>query len=445
MPFIFSLDIGTSSLKGALINQEGVCVRKSQRFYIVQDLSLIRTSVWHRAFREVVRELSSYLSQDQIEAIIISSHAPSLIPVDEEGKPIEPPLHHFFSKGEPLETSSFYLSNLNFYKNTFPESYEKCSTFLTVSEYFVFLLTGEKVTASPLYEYNKYFWDEKELATYGLDSHKMAPFFYTGQIIGKTLGKEGEPKGIDVILGGIDYLSSLIGAGALEEGFITDRAGSSEGINLCQLEVKGSTHFYSLPQLPAGFYNLGFVLRGTGLVLDRIRYGGRSVLSYKESLDRVISSDPSYHLYYMTPASFFWNFNYDGGFFIGSLKEASFLNLARAKLEAIVFSMKGILEEWSSDSFKQREPIRVIGGQSKNSLWNQFKADILERTIEVPVILEADLLGNAMIAFIAKGFYSDFKEASSMIKIAQIIEPDSTKKAIYREKYDFFKNFKRSD
>lgn len=443
MPYIFSLDIGTSSLKGALINQEGVCIKKSQRFYIAEDLSLIRTSVWHKAFRDVIKELSAYLSQDQIEAIIISSHAPSLIPLDKKDNVIEPPLHHFYPKGESFNTSSFYLSTLNFYKKNFPDNYEECSTFLTVSEYFVFLLTGEKVTASPLYTYNDYFWEKDELVSFGLDINKMAPFFYTGQTIGKTLGKEGEPKGIDVILGGIDYLSSLIGAGAFEEGFITDRAGSSEGLNLCQLEMQENDYFYSLPQLPEGFYNSGVVLRGTGLVLDRIRYGGRSVLSYRESLERVLSADPFYHLYYMTPSPYFWDFNYDAGFFIGSLKEASFSNLARAKLEAILFSMKGLLEEWKKSSFKQREAIRVVGGQSKSSLWNQFKADIIERPLEVPVVLEADLLGNAIIAFVAKGFYKSFKEASPMIKIAQVIEPDSTRRALYREKYEFFKNFKK--
>lgn len=445
MSYILSLDIGTSNLKGALISAEGICLRKSQRFYIVEDLSLIRTSAWHKAFREVIKELSSYTSQDQIIGVIVSAHAPSLILLDENDKVIEPPIHHLFLKGEPLDTPSFYLSSLKFYRDNNPQEYERVATFLTVSEYFVFLLTGEKVTASPLYNYNKYFWDKEELESYNLDANKMPPFYYTGQIIGKTQGREGEPKGIDVILGGIDYLSSLVGAGALEEGFITDRAGSSQGLNLCQLERINIFPFYSLPQLPEEFHNLGVVLHGTGLVLDRLRYGGRFSLSYRESFTRVLSSDPFYHLYYMSPSSYFWNFNYDAGFFIGSIKEASFLNLARAKLEAIVFSMKGVLEEWSQHSFKQREAIRVIGGQSRDPLWNQFKSDILERSLEVPAILEADLLGNSMIAFTSKGFYKDLKEASQMIKIAEIIEPNLSKRAIFSEKYNFFKNFKKNN
>jgi sugar (pentulose or hexulose) kinase len=48
---------------------------------------------------------------------------------------------------------------------------------------------------------------------------------------------------------------------------------------------------------------------------------------------------------------------------------------------------------------------------SRNTIWNQIKANILDTTIHIPNVKEASALGAALLAALAQGIYKDFNEA----------------------------------
>ena len=67
--------------------------------------------------------------------------------------------------------------------------------------------------------------------------------------------------------------------------------------------------------------------------------------------------------------------------------------------------------------------------ESRSPLWNQIKADILQRPVCVTSSKEAACLGAAMLAGKAAGIFDNIEEASaSMVKITARYEPDPRKK-----------------
>ena len=66
----------------------------------------------------------------------------------------------------------------------------------------------------------------------------------------------------------------------------------------------------------------------------------------------------------------------------------------------------------------------ITGGQSANDLWVQYKADITGMKIEVPECADAELMGDAVLAFKGAGLYSSVTEgAEKMCRIRKTFIP----------------------
>lgn len=64
--------------------------------------------------------------------------------------------------------------------------------------------------------------------------------------------------------------------------------------------------------------------------------------------------------------------------------------------------------------FRTRE-LLLVGGGSRNGLWNQIKADVLNLPIKVIDEAETTVLGAALFAWHATGYYASAEEARSQV------------------------------
>jgi xylulokinase len=72
-------------------------------------------------------------------------------------------------------------------------------------------------------------------------------------------------------------------------------------------------------------------------------------------------------------------------------------NLVRAALESAIFGMRIGLEGFKTLGFRARE-IRLTGGGSKNSLWQNIAANVMNLPVRIPVTGEAAAFGGAIQA-----------------------------------------------
>ena len=86
------------------------------------------------------------------------------------------------------------------------------------------------------------------------------------------------------------------------------------------------------------------------------------------------------------------------------------------------------------------EAVRLAGGAAKSPIWAQIFADVFELPVEIVETEELGTLGCAMAAAVATGACPDLAAAAQrMVRIKARIQPDPAASAIYRRKYQQYK------
>ena len=72
-----------------------------------------------------------------------------------------------------------------------------------------------------------------------------------------------------------------------------------------------------------------------------------------------------------------------------------------------------------------------LGGGSKSNIWNQLKADITGKIIQIPKYEETTSLGAAMLAGVKCGYFKSVHEAAEKcVRIKMVYKPRDTEKYI---------------
>ncbi|WP_053228303.1 xylulokinase [Spirochaeta cellobiosiphila] len=442
---VLCIDVGTSALKGGLIDSRGDLFSKntiSYKDWGTPDYDNWNPQIWIDALRDAVASLGGY---DSIAAVSISSHGPSLVPIDKDGRPTYNAMLWLDQRNSFREGgTSYFLPKAAWLRDNHPEVYDKTSSFLSVAEYISYYLTGEKTTITSHDEFTPYIWKEEDISLYDLDPRKFPPFVKMGDIIG-TVQKEpgfttGLPQGVPVVASGSDFLASLLGTGAVSPGRVCDRAGSSEGINLCAGEKHDHPHLRQLPHVIEGYQNLSGILSSTGRLFEWYRrLSGLENSSYRQMLMGIEKTEAATGKPLFIPTlNCKGAMDFHEGVFWGLEPEQDKHHLGRAVVEAIGYSIKSVLHDFESIGYKVEE-LRVSGGQAKNVMWNQIKSDIIGKRILVPEIEDAELLGNACCAMVAQGEYPNLKEASeALVKVKAVYTPRWNYHDRYKEGYEHY-------
>jgi xylulokinase len=400
-PLVLSADIGTSSLKVAFIDSDGTVAAFAREAYPAQAGAAL-TVVWENALASAISALSAeYAARtgsnaaDRIEAICVSANGPTLVPYTIDGKSLPPLLWcdgrvAGSASGESAETKSLFLPHAAWFAQNEPALYEKTKLFISAQEWMSFMLGAEPVTALPNDLYEDYYWNKTQCALFGLDRMKFPPFVEMGGIIGGVSEKAAQRFNLKphtpIIAGTPDFIAALIGTGIVEPGLVCDRAGTSEGINLCASFPKtgGIPAFdglRTLPHIHKDRWNLGCIIPQSGSLFDQYRMeSNQQYCGYDELLRNIIKK-----------------------------KDKGYATLAMMALQ-----VKNALDTFQKNGFVIAE-MRVSGGQAKSRLWNQLKADLTGCVLVVPEIADGELAGNFCLAAVALGNAKNIDEAAARL------------------------------
>ncbi len=422
---VFCADIGTSSLKAALIDYSGnvLCFTK-KRF-----VSGLGTKRWITALREASREfVKNFLFDSKevphISAVSISGNGPSLANDagqflwNEPYEPDEPAAFIAKSAGQ----KSLFLPRILHVKHSMPEIWNQPGPVVSVPEYLVMQLTGEAATLLPDSRYSAAYWDEELLCMFDIPKEKLPPFVDLGKPTGILLKEEAELLDFTqtdmppVFCGGPDFAIALIGTNTLVPGKICDRAGSSEGINLCTFDPLFAEGIRTLPSPVSPLWNASVLIPDSG---ERFAYWRL------ENLYGNIPEDECVR--YLLK-----NTDSDG---YELLLRIAFE--VRSNLYKLVsFANKNGISPYSY--------VTCTGGQAHSSAWLQMKADILGLTLVQPASPDAELTGNAAIALAGIGVFDTIPiAAAKMHKSQRDFLPSKSRQAMYQEQ--FLKLAKKSE
>ncbi|MFK5949572.1 MAG: FGGY-family carbohydrate kinase [Methylococcales bacterium] len=131
-----------------------------------------------------------------------------------------------------------------------------------------------------------------------------------------------------------------------------------------------------------------------------------------------------------------WEFS--GGLFVGLEVDHGPAEMGRAVTNAIAYGVRDLIETLEKNNCPI-ESLRVSGGQGRSTVWNQMKADVTGKRIEVPAVIDTELMGNACTGFTASGYFSSLQESTeSMVRIDKTHTPDKIEHEKFNEGYNYY-------
>ena len=446
---VLSIDIGTSTLKSALVNsQRGVLESFDVNYfdYFNVDFENFDFKIWIFSLKKVI----SNFKYKPIDCMSISGISPCLIALGSDLIPLEV-LHWNSSKvvGNFSGKSAF----LPFVLSTVERGiYGKIKYFVSCFEYFIYLLTGNLITSYPNLSYIPFIWDDIEISAYNLDKDKFPPFLRMGTSVGQVTNSAsiefGIKSGIEVINAGIDYLSVLIGIGAFFPGVISNRTGTSEGFNFVSDEC---LHGFSLayPYFLDNLFIIGKIIpSGYLLQLFKDKFF-RSNKSFQEFFQEIAKAYKLCDVYfYLNKKELFSDRILIDSQIRNDLSKGIFgklenpLQIVMAILESSYFSFYNRILQIKSLK-KDILDIFVSGSNSDNSFLNELKSNIIGRDLKVFEFKHSEIIGNAILAFYCLKEFDSLDEAFKKIaKFKKVIPFNSNVHNTYLEKYNkYISNF----
>lgn len=346
------------------------------------------------------------------------------------------------------------LLKLMWLKRHAPQAMDEADYFLMTPGLLTHKLCGEFsidptiASTAMAMDLGKRDWSPKMLELAEAPSSLFPRWAEPGEVVGKVHARASRetriPEGTPVVAGGHDTQFAAIGSGArLEEAILSSgtweilmvradsfrptRLGFEEG-----LIIEADTQ--------PGFWNPQMLMMASGVLewVQKHFYAGIS--GSKPAYDHMIAEAaqvepgsggvtviPSF-----VPATGPTKKYGTHGTILGLELTTSRAQIYRAALEGLCFQLRSALDIMARAVGFEAQGIRVVGGGSKNPLWNQLRADITGLPVTTIAQEEATVLGAALFALVGAGKFSSLKQALKGTKIRdKTFEP-----ARDREVYD---------
>jgi len=456
---IVALDIGTTSAKAAIFRRDGTCLAL-ERAPIPSIIGAnpveheIDPRAWTGAVDGMLARLAAAVPGGLagVQCIAVSGNGPTLLPVDARGEPLCNAITWMDRRAaeesalaEPLLGRSldpaYNLPKVLWLKNHRPALYEATRRFSSCPEYICARLCGEWVSFLPAEGYQAIIWDKASIRLLGLDEDKFPPFAGLGVPLGGVTqaasARTGLPAGIPVVGGGPDFIASLIGTATTAPRRACDRSGTSEGINLCWDKPHArDPRLLFMPHVVAPYENISGVISATGRAVSWFMgIEGLGAADHQGFFEAAASAPAGagkllFLPYLAGERAPLWDPEARGAFIGLSLKHGR-REMARAVAESAGFAMRdviGVMESLGASV----DDLRVTGQPAGNAVWNQIKADIVQKPIRVPAFGEAELMGDLCFALAALGDYGSAAEAAErLVAFGRTFEPDASLGALY--------------
>lgn len=293
-------------------------------------------------------------------------------------------------------------------------------------------------------------WSDEQLTILGIDRGYLPKIVKPWDIIG-TLSEEvaketGCPAQIPICAGAGDTMQSMLGSGILEANKAVDVAGTcamfcvSTNRIIPELSQKGSGLIFNSGTLENTYFYWGFV-----------RTGGLALRWFKDNICQKSDADSYYQLLSKGAEKVAPGCNdviflpyLTGGYGEFSKVKGSFLNMTmdtdqfvlwRAVLEAIAYDYMEITDAYRKAGIEINR-ITITEGGSRDDLWNQIKADVMESEAITLEISGGAVLTNCIIAAYAAGDIEDLTRALiSNLKVINTYTPNNYNSKLYRNQY----------
>lgn len=413
MPSALCADIGTTSLKAALIDERGKVLSYSRRRFSGSNPEFLARE-WLPALKSAMDEIFSD-NDLKADSICISGNGPTLATC--EGLTLLWNRQIPDIKGEEETVGkSLFLPRLIAFKKLYPDAWKGSKHIFSGPEFLIYSLTESALTILPEERYTQAYWTEESLLEAGFSSEdisKIPPFAKPSSLAGKLNASSADylghsqndiTEGLPIYCGAPDFIAALVGTNTLKPGLLCDRAGSSEGLNLCTDSPLSAPGVRTLPSIIPGLWNASVLIPDSGIRFSeykkRFEEASGFPVEYSELVDAAIESDGSQAI----------------------LDQGKYLMLQTAM--QVRDGMKKLFSIAREHGTQIPSSFVLTGGQAESDGFTQMKSSVTGMEIKVLQCNDAELLGDAAFAFCGMGIYPDIQTAAEKIqRVSRIFTP----------------------
>lgn len=485
MGHVIGVDIGTSGIKAGAMDPAGTLCYITTASYSLKypepdRIEIDLDEIWEKVVSVILETIHKVKqSGSSVTAISFSTFCNASVLMDRDGtnigngilymdhrskqeaewvKQTIPEEQLFSITGNRIEPGMISVCTLLWLKGNKPDLFENAyrwghlPTFLIAKMTGDFVLDWTQASYTGLFDINNYQWSDELCKKLGIDQSLLPNIVSPTEIVGSLKPSLSEYFGIPqvpVVAGAADTACSSFVLGT-KPGEVFESSGTSD-----VLTVATNTTAAFDPR----FLNRCYVLPGQWISHGAMSTPGLAIQwFYQEFLQRdgslqevfvkypelsTIGSNGVFFLPYMHgERSPIWDSN-ARGLFVGLSVNTTKADMTRAILEGCAFGLRQLLDIIQEELNIHPSVIPCVGGGSKNTIWCQIKADVLNTVIETREVQETALLGACYLAAYA---LKDF----TLQDINDISETKMTRMAVYKpqvnsvEKYDkFYELFKQ--
>ncbi len=482
MACLVGIDLGTSSLKTMIMEEDGTCravagksysIRIPQEGFAEQD-----PETWWQALVETMRQAfaESGVHPRDITGIGFSGQMHGMVLLDRDGHVIRPAILHCDQRSKSQVDAirnvvgaerlariamnpifpGFQIASLLWVRDNEPGSFSRIAKVLLPKDYLRYRLTGEMGTeptdaASTLaFDITARTWSAEILDLLDLDPGIFPTCGETLSLAGKvTEVADRETSlcmGTPVVYGGGDQPMQALGNGLIEPGTATSTIGTGgqffTSVDRPIVNPAMNTHLFN-NVLPGTWYAMGAMM-SAGLSLKWLRdnvLGGRDF----KTLDVEAANLPAcgngllFLPYLVGERTPHLDPNARGVFFGLTLQQGQ-AHLARAVMEGVTFALRDSFEIFKSLGIGI-DRIIASGGGASSPLWLQIQADTYNRAVYTTKTVEQACTGAAMAAGLGCGVYRNVREAcAQVVKLRETVtEPIASNVPIYEAQYGIYR------
>ncbi len=477
---LLGLDIGTSSVKAGVFTPDGRLLGLGRSGYVIRQphpgWAECDPGEWWHGTRAALRQAcaAAGIEPGDVQAVGLSVLFPCVMLLDRRLRPLSPALLYCDQRSAPqaaaiaavlpatefaartgnvLTPGTSAVTSLAWLRDNCPGEYRAAAHVAWTNTWLLARLTGtvavdpSMVALSGLAEkQDPWHWSEPLCRRFGIAGDKLPPIRGAAEVAGTitvvAARATGLRPGTPVVTGCGDVPAAALGGGVTT----SDTA----------LYVAGSTDCVCVPLArparPGSWVNCAHIEAGRWLAIGTATSSGVSVewfcrtfLGHRrgsaarlDEMRRLAAAAPAgangvlFLPYLQGERTPIWDADATGAF-TGITVRTTPADLARAVFEGTACSLRHILADTRRVLGRTPGVLLATGGGTANGLWNQIKADVLQRPLQILGFQETGVLGAALLAGVGSGLFTPSGAAgiAARRQTRHAVVPDAGKGGLY--------------